>query len=367
MIEPLAGIGRDEWDAVVRGSPDGWVFGLHGWQSVVTGVDAWDYRERGFGLRDNGRLAAVMPLHFRPSQKVTGSSGWGGAGPIVAGGLTPENRRKVYAGVLAHAAALARADNSVRLDISMSPVTASSLASRRGVNPLELAGFKDTSLLSQVIRLDTDEALWAGLSKTARNLIRRARTAGYRAAPADWTASLDAYYDIHAETYARTGVRPHPRQYFAGIAAHVAPAGASRLLAALSPAGEPVAFHNTAYHGPGAVYHTGCSRDAVQADSLGYLLMWEALREARAAGAGWYDCGWIFPAATDPKQKGLTLFKTRFGGEPHRSFRAELALESAAAPEPSAPPPAAGQRSPARRLLAKLGAAGRRLKDGKQP
>ena len=156
----------------------------------------------------------------------------------------------------------------------------------------------------KVISLEPpEEELWQGLSKTARNLVRRADKAGYRVTRVNWEASLDAYYDVHVETYARTGVPPHPKSYFGGIARYMAPSGASRLYALMSPAGEPAAFHNTIQLGAGANYHTGCSRTAVQADSAGYLLMWEALKAAKVDGAAWYDCGWIFPGARDSKQK----------------------------------------------------------------
>ena len=193
------------------------------------------------------------------------------------------------------------------------------------MNPFALQGLADTSLTSQVLALDASEdELWMGLSKTARNLVRRAEKSGYHVEIADWLTSLDTYYSIHCETYLRTGVSPHPRRYFEGIAQHIAPSGASRLLALLTPGGETIAYHNTAQFGVGACYHTGSSRNIAQSDSVGYLLMWEAIKAAKQAGALWYDCGLIFPTATDQKQKGLTLFKTRFGGEPHRAFRAEM-------------------------------------------
>ncbi|HRJ69307.1 MAG TPA: hypothetical protein PK812_06830, partial [Beijerinckiaceae bacterium] len=60
---------------------------------------------------------------------------------------------------------------------------------------------------------------------------------------------------------------------------------------------------------------------------------------------GLYDCGWIFPGASDGKQRGLTLFKTRFGGEPHRAFRARRQVEPArpSNPEPEPEPAPVGQ------------------------
>ncbi|MGI9500848.1 MAG: lipid II:glycine glycyltransferase FemX [Geminicoccaceae bacterium] len=317
----------EEWDELVQTSPDGWVFGLHGWQRLVADVEAWGFVDNGFGVYEGDRLQAVVPLHLQPSSNIAGSSGWGGSGPVIRGSLPPERRQQVFRAAVARMIEIAEAAGAIRLDVSSSPVTASSIGSRWAINPFALLGFDDSSLISQVISLEPSESdLWHALSKTARNLVRRGEKAGFRVEPADWLISLDAYYDIHVETYARTGVAPHPKRYFEGIATAIAPSGASRLLALISPDGEPVAFHGTVQFGNGANYHIGCSRTAVQSLSPSYLLMWEAIKAAKASGAGWFDVGWIFPATDDRKQKGLTHFKTRFGGEPHRSFRAELGM-----------------------------------------
>lgn len=323
----IAEIGEAEWDTLVRASPDGWVFSLHGWQAIVTGVAEWGFVERGFGLREGKRLLAVVPLHYRPTHGFTASSGWGGSGPILAPDLEPQHRERVLRAALDHALDLARADGASVVEMSGSPVTRASLDSRWGVNPFELHGFDDRSLLSQVIDLSQpEEALWAGLAQSARQAVRKAEKAGYRAAKVNWADHVDAYYSCHVETYGRTGVSPHPRAYFEGIARQTAPKGASVLLAAVTAQGEPHAFHNDARLGAGATYHTGCSRNVGRGAGLDYLLMWEAIRDAKALGFGWYDCGWVFPGSQDAKQKGLTLFKTRFGGEPHRAFRGAFRL-----------------------------------------
>jgi len=337
----LAELGDEAWDDLVRSSPDGWVFSLAGWQRLVTAVTEWGFIERGFGVMEGSRLRAVVPFHFRPEHRVSGSSGWGGSGPVIAGSLTGAARDAIFAAAVARMTELAKADGATTLELSCAPVTTSSLANRWGVNPFVFHGFEDASRLSQVLDLSSGaEALWDALAKTARQAVRKAEKAGFRAERVDWRQHLDAYYACHVETYTRTGVSPHPRRYFEGIAARTAPTGDSVLFVALTPHGEPVAFHNDARFGPGATYHTGCSRTALRREGLDYLLMWHAILDAQRSNLGWYDCGWIFPGATDTKQQGLTLFKTRFGGEAHRAFAAKRQLEgkvSLSAPEVSQP------------------------------
>jgi len=326
-VVSISEIKPGDWDGLVRSSPDGWVFGLHGWQQLVIEVEPWGFQELGFGLVDGNELVAVMPLHFQPSSRIAASSGWGGAGPIVADGVEPARRASIVAEALGEAIRRAIDRGAVRLDIASSPVTRRAISGDRDDGAYAALGFSDKSLRSQVIALDRSEQdIWMAFSKTARNLVRRAEKASYRVEQVDWKANLDTYYDIHTETYTRTGVTPHPKSYFSGIAKHIAATGSARLFAILTPAGEPIAFHNMAVLGPGAFYHTGCSREIAGSDGAGYLLMFGAINAARSSGVTRYDCGWIFPEASEGKQKGLTLFKTRFGGEPRQSFRAELSF-----------------------------------------
>lgn len=330
----ISDIDDDAWDAVVRSSPDGWTFSLRGWQRIVTDVAAWGFEERSFAITEGRRILAVVPLHYRPSHKTMASSGWGGSGPVLAGSLSKPDRERVFAAALDRMIEICAEDAAETLEVSCYPVTKASLDNRWGVNPFQLHGFEDVSLLSQVIDLSQSEAdIWESFAQSARQAIRKAEKAGIRAERVDWSDMINAYYACHVETYARTGVEPHPRAYFEGMARHTAPLGASVLYAALSPAGELLAFHNDARFGVGSNYHTGCSHSVARGAGLDYLLMWQAIRDARVSGCLWYDCGWVFPAATDPKQRGLTLFKTRFGGEPHRAFRGRRLFEAVARAE----------------------------------
>lgn len=354
----ISDIEDDAWDEVARSSPDGWTFSLRGWQRIVTGVAAWEFQERSFAITEGKRILAVVPLHYRTSHKTMASSGWGGSGPVLAESLSKPDRESVFAAALDRMIEICAEDAAETLDVSCYPVTKSSLENRWGVNPFQLHGFEDVSLLSQVIDLSQSEAdIWNSFAQSARQAIRKSEKAGFRAERVGWSDMLDAYYECHVETYARTGVEPHPRAYFEGIARHTAPVGASALFAACSPGGEPLAFHNDARFGMGSNYHTGCSRSSTRGAGLDYLLMWYAILDAKRNNCQWYDCGWVFPGTSDPKQMGLTLFKTRFGGDLHRAFRGRIAfhqehaspLDMPVIPDISSQPP----RPPS--LLSRLG------------
>lgn len=316
-----------EWDALVRGSPDGWTFALYGWQELILAVAQWGLEDFSFALREGSKLIAVVPLQFNAGTGRMSSSGWGGCGPIVSGTLAGKMRHHVMQTAMDQCYALARERGASHFDLSISPVTQTSIDSAWGVNPLVFHGLEDRSGLSQVIDLElSEEELWAALSPDARRQIRMAREKGCVAGRVDWQEHLDRYYSIHDVTYRRTGVQPHPKAYFAGIAAHTAPTGNSVLWAALAPNGEAIAYHNAAWLNSGGSYHTGCSLDEAGKSGASYLLFWEAIIGAKAAGLRWYDCGPIFPGSSSPKQKGLSTFKTKFGGQPHRFFAGEKPL-----------------------------------------
>ena len=316
-----------EWDAVVNTSPDGWVFSLWNWQELILQVQKWGLIDLSFGVKIDGKLVAIVPLQYNPNTKSLSSTGWGGGGPIIAGNFAPKQHQSIMKYLIDYCKELAESCGASKIDFSVSPVSQSSLDQRWGVNPFEMFGMRDRSRLTQVIDLlPSQEMLWSGLSALAKRKIRKARSLGYSVNKFDWVRNIDSYYEIHVSTYLRTGEVPHPREYFAGIAHKLSRPGYSVLWGAQDKDGNVGAFHNMARFKEGAYYHTGCSTAVAAASGANYLLFWESMLGAKSMGVRWYDAGWIFPHGASEKQIGLSHFKTRFGGEVHRSFFGELEL-----------------------------------------
>lgn len=312
-----------QWDAVVHSSPDGWPFALTSWRKVILSVEEWQLQDHSFAIAEDGQLSAVVPLQLDRRSGTLGMSGWGGCGPIIGAAIAGDAQSATLAAIMTVVDRIARETDAKALRVSVPPATRSSIESVSGVMPLTLLGLDDSSGVAQVIDLSADElVLWRGLSETARQTVRKAEKSGIYVEQADWPAMVNDYYHVHAENYLRTGVMPHPRAYFSGIAHEMAPAGHSVLWVARTDGGEPIAFHNDMHFGEGAWYHTGCSVAAALGNGANYLLFWRAMLGAKAAGRRWYDCGEIFPQGGSAKQDGLTLFKTRFGGQPHRFLKA---------------------------------------------
>lgn len=316
-------VSSQQWDDVVRRSPDGWPFALTSWRKVILSVEEWQLQDHSFALAEDGQLGAVVPLQLDKRSGTLGMTGWGGCGPIVAADLEGRARDAVIGAAMTTVEGIARQTGARSLRFSIPPVIQSAIENACGVDPLALHGLQDLSGVAQVIDLSVDESvLWRGLSETARQTVRKAEKAGVTVREADWPSTVDDYYRAHAENYRRTGVEPHPKAYFAGIASEMAPGGHSVLWVARTAGGQPIAFHNDMHFGAGAWYHTGCSVAAALDNGANYLLFWRAMMGAKAAGRRWYDCGEIFPQGGSTKQDGLTLFKTRFGGQSHRFLKA---------------------------------------------
>jgi len=333
-------VGDHEWDAIVHGSPEGWAWSTSQWRRVILNVAEWGLTDFSFAAVEADRVVAVMPLQYQASSRRMSSTGWSAGGVAVAAEAGPADRARITGAMIDRARELAMKQQAATLEITLSPLRQASLDEPR-INPMTAFGFEDLSTQTLVADLRvTEKALWMGLSKDARQAVKKAERAGYRAVPGGWKTHADSYYPVHVDTYTRTGVPPHPRRYFEGFEKEMAPAGLAELWVGLAPDGRAVAFHNDTHFHHARVYHTGCSETAHLDSGVNYLLFWAALKGAREAGCQWYEIGEVFPDAVDGKTRGLTVFKRKFGGELHKYFRARRLLEAPAAVTTGTPEPA---------------------------
>lgn len=328
-IVPRSADIRSQWDELVRSSPDGWAWGLYDWQDVALSYERLGLQDRGFALASPAGLVAVMPLHVIPAERRLASSGFGVAGPMLVPGLSERHRRKILRAVFDAVLDIARNEKCVAIEVGSSPVCPSSLQSQWGVNPFLEFGFRNVSEVTRVVDLrDETPSLFAALSDDAKQKIKRAEQLGFSASRVSWPDMLDDYYRIHCETYRRTGAVPHDRSYFEGIATMMAAGGTAQLWAAFAPDGKPVAFHNDAVFNHASYYHTGCSDTAALDAGANYLLFWRAILGAKEDGCSWYEIGHVFPGVANGKQRGLTVFKSKFGGKSHWHFLGRIDLET---------------------------------------
>ncbi|WP_085902020.1 lipid II:glycine glycyltransferase FemX [Kiloniella majae] len=325
-------LGAEAWDRIVLSSPDGWTWALYDWQEMILGVERWRMQEQGFAVKKGSQVLAVVPLHYQPDENYLTSSGWGWTGPVLADGISSKLEKKIRGAIYDRIVDLGKTLRARVYLEGAPPITRRSLENKWAVNPCIASGLTDTSTQSLILDLtQSEDELWLGLSQDARQQIKKAEKNGYTVNLCSWKDNVDRYYQLHCETYTRTGVPPHPRAYFEGVAQSVDPEKYTALWGGVSPDGEVIAYHNDCCFGDAALYHTGCSSPEHMVSGINYLIFWHAILGSKRAGRKWYEIGEVFPGAKGNKEEGLSIFKSKFGGEVHRYFRSSLALSATSA------------------------------------
>ncbi|GHV15916.1 peptidoglycan bridge formation protein FemAB [Spirochaetia bacterium] len=163
----------------------------------------------------------------------------------------------------------------------------------------------------------TEEGILVGMKEKWRYNIRLAGKKGVQVRRAD-AAELPVFYRLFRETARRDGIAIHSIDYYQTLFAHsreYVPAGQETRLYIASHEGEDLAAIITLFRGQEATYLYGASSDRKRNLMATYLLQWQAMRDAKAAGCLRYDLFGIPPNDNpDHPMAGLYRFKTGFGG-----------------------------------------------------
>jgi peptidoglycan pentaglycine glycine transferase (the first glycine) len=202
------------------------------------------------------------------------------------------------------------------------PVTAQAVAHLLQVRGWRFSNeqvqFRNTVLLD----LDrTEDEILAAMKQKTRYNVRLARRRGVtvRTGTAD---DLVTFYKLYLETSRRNGFLIRTPEYYYGAWGRFLDAGRARLFLA-DVEGETVAGLMLFTFGSAAWYMYGASSQRYRERMPSYLLQWEAIRYARAAGCTLYDL-WGAPddlEESDPMW-GVYRFKLGLGGELARGLGA---------------------------------------------
>jgi lipid II:glycine glycyltransferase (peptidoglycan interpeptide bridge formation enzyme) len=178
--------------------------------------------------------------------------------------------------------------------------------------------FRNTAVLD----LRSDEEAWlAAMKQKARYNLRLAQRKGVTVRRGT-AADLDLLYRMYAETSIRDGFVIRPSAYYSAVWGRFLQQGLALPLIAEVDS-EPVAGLILFVFAGQAWYMYGMSREAHRDKMPNYLLQWEAMRAARAAGAQSYDL-WGAPDEfneTDPLW-GVFRFKEGLGARVVRTLGA---------------------------------------------
>jgi peptidoglycan pentaglycine glycine transferase (the first glycine) len=309
----------DEWDDLVAANPHGSYLQTRGW-AAVKAANGWGARLVVAEAPDGPIGAQVLLRKPRP---MPWTFGYAPRGPV-ASSWTEESLRDFAIAVRAESRISVSRLSHVRIDPEIEADGPDDLdgAARRA---LAAAGFRPAPPIqpdrTRVIDLRApEEALWGDLRKKWRQYVNKARAEGVtvRAAEAD---ELDRFYEIYEETAARAGFLVRTLKAYRDVWTAFRPAGRATLLFADDRDGTPVATLFLTSCGPRVVEPYGGMTATGAVIRANYLLKWEAILRAKAAGATSYDMWGLAHA-------GIEHFKTGFGGREIRYIGAwDLVLD----------------------------------------
>jgi GNAT acetyltransferase-like protein len=322
-------MGCKAWDALADASDEAWLWHRYDLQDAF---ETWLGRtDESFALTapDGEQPLALVPLRSI-ARRVAGLlpmhvlECFGGV--ALRNGLGEKRRRAVLMAVRDRLVTRARKGICLEARVSL-PAMAPAFrgAANPRVNPLLEMGCDNTLTQTWVVDLGSGrEKAWKQMEGRARTAVRKAEKAGVTVREARQD-DLHIYYHLHQQTYRRTGVPPHPKDYFRVIWDRILSKGLARVwIAELD--GEPVAAENFGIYKRAAIYWTGAASAKGLEVEANSLLQWTAMQWMLNNGIEWYETGEAFPQLGAGKYKGISDFKKSFGGCLYPYYKGRLPL-----------------------------------------
>lgn len=189
---------------------------------------------------------------------------------------------------------------------------------KRGFRPVPLPGQDaETAWLLKLNR--SEKELLAEMRKTTRYLIRKAQKLGVQVVEGKTENDFKKFFQLYQKTAKRQAFVPHH-----GIKEEWQTLGSQNLarLFLAKYQGKIMAGALIVFYGHQAIYHHSGSLETNIPCS--YALLWELIRQAKMAGKTIFNFWGVAPP-TKPHHpwRGLTLFKTGFGGERREFIQAQ--------------------------------------------
>lgn len=320
-------ISESEWDQLIVDSPDGWLYQTSAWINYAC---RWGSDSRSFAVLSGAKqLVGIFPLYredlvirkiIRLKRLYTGMSG-----PVLGAAIAPKSRQKLWKAMFGHVDDIAARERVDLLQVRLTTLAPSYLPPHRhDVNPLFYVGcvsplsfgaeIGTVQPLTRMMYLDKPEQqLLMEMDTDCRAAVRQAERKGLCFVEGESTAALKTYFDLHQESWSRTGLVPHPYRYFEDMSDSLRSTDSLKLFFAVYE-GRTVAAIMIHVFKEGAFYWGGCS----SGDSLtlrpNNFLLWNVVRWAKNRGCRFFEIGQFYPHPTASlKEYNVGKFKTQFG------------------------------------------------------
>ncbi len=159
----------------------------------------------------------------------------------------------------------------------------------------------------------TEDEILKGMRKTHRNLIRRAIKERVEIIESVDEKYLKDFYRIYMETAERQNFVPFPYEY---IRSEINAFRKDNQISIFSAKYEREIISSAiiVFYGRQAFYHHGASSSKYRKIPSSYLMLWEAIREAKKRGKEIFNFYGIVEGKPNHPWSGLSKFKKGFGG-----------------------------------------------------
>lgn len=178
------------------------------------------------------------------------------------------------------------------------------------IHPFVKMGYECVALYTSVLELGKSEkALWIGLNKKTRNLVRKAMKNGIDIVEGD-ASSVPDYYDMILSTFDRAGIGALPKTFYERVIKDLKPKNMVKMLLAeykdkVVSGAIFLCYKDMAYYWHGASYKEYWDL------APNNLMQWEFIKWANENGYTYYDLVRIEP----DRLPGIAKFKMGWGGD----------------------------------------------------
>jgi lipid II:glycine glycyltransferase (peptidoglycan interpeptide bridge formation enzyme) len=178
-------------------------------------------------------------------------------------------------------------------------------------------GYQSRERATIVLDLAHDlEKIWAGLSKEARQKVRKAGKMNVEVVEENSAEGLNRYYDVRLENASRNGLRPPSRESVLAVEPIYMHDGISKLFLAKheghTVAGQMLVVFNGNIQLSGICYSDRARQLRLPVNDL---LQWEVIKWAKAEGHCRIDWAGFTPNPSTEKELGINRFKKKWGGK----------------------------------------------------
>lgn len=320
-----------QWDELCLNSATAWFQHTTHWIKYISSMRfEKDSINHSFGIFENKKLIAIIPLIeesiYATDKREISMAGFPTPFPAFSDNagesLLKKLQKKIFEKIF-------NINDVDYMSFYVHPLTDTILNKEILVNPLPAFGFHDTTISTNILRLDrSKEELFRNIRKGHKCDINTAVKNGDKVEILDSynfdEEKFNVYRNIH---FNAAGRKTRPDETWECMENWIKDGYSILGLLKENDVYIAGAFINTYKHK--AYYQSGATLPAYEGEKgIGHLLQWEIIKYLKMNGSTHYEIGWnwyanISQEVADEKMLGISRFKAGFGADKYPLFRGE--------------------------------------------